>query len=248
MNQMMSLRTPFALRVTSVISQHSDRQLSPTNDSLDRIYAMTQNLPDNLTGDFAGEDTPEMELTDDDILDAMRHIPGYLDITTEDFRSIYHLAHRHALERLFAGVTAGRLMRSAITPLQPDTTLDLAARALADSNYKKLPVVDASGHVIGMLTETDFLKRLKAGSFLELLLKLIEDSFEFTHRCHETTVSATMTQPAVTVSRDTGFLEIMDAFHRHGGRSMPVVGDDGRLLGLLLRKDFIAACKLKESP
>lgn len=208
---------------------------------------MTQNLPDDLTGDLVGEDTPEIELTDDDILDAMQHIPGYLDITTEDFRSIYHLAYRHALGRMFAGVTAARLMRRAIEPLQPDMTLDIAARTLADSGYKGLPVVDANGYVIGMLTETDFLKRLKAENFLELLLKMLEDSFEFTHRCHETPVSAAMTQPAVTVSQDAGFLETLDAFHRHGGRSMPVTGADDRLLGLLLRKDFFSAYKLKES-
>ena len=42
----------------------------------------------------------EPELTDEDILDAMRHIPGYLDISTEDFRVINHLAWRHAVARL----------------------------------------------------------------------------------------------------------------------------------------------------
>jgi CBS-domain-containing membrane protein len=44
----------------------------------------------------------ELELTDDDILDAMQHVPGYLDISTEDFRVIYHLAWRHAVARLRA--------------------------------------------------------------------------------------------------------------------------------------------------
>ncbi|MGA7748728.1 MAG: CBS domain-containing protein [Gallionella sp.] len=208
---------------------------------------MTKTLPDDFTGDLLGDDTLEMELTDDDILDAMQHIPGYLDITTEDFRSIYHLAHRHALGRLFVGVTAGRLMRSAIEPLRPDTTLDIAARTLADSGYKGLPVVDADDYVIGMLTETDFLNRLKTKNFLELLLRMLEDSYEFTHNCHETPVSAAMTQPAVTVNRDAGFMEVLEAFHRHSGRSMPVVGADGKLLGLLLREDFFAAYKSKES-
>lgn len=42
----------------------------------------------------------EPELTDEDILDAMQRIPGYLDISTDDFRVIYHLAWRHAVERL----------------------------------------------------------------------------------------------------------------------------------------------------
>jgi CBS domain-containing membrane protein len=207
---------------------------------------MNHSLPDDMA-DPADDNASELELTDDDILDAMQHISGYLDISTEDFREIYHLAHRHALQRMFAGISARRLMRSPVPALQPDTTLDIAARTIADSGYKGLPVVDAEGQVLGMLTETDFLERLKAGTFLELLLKLLEDSFEFTHRCHETKVSTAMTRPAVTVGPDAGFVEMLEAFHRHGGRGMPVVGDDGRLLGLLLRKDFLAAYKLQET-
>lgn len=50
----------------------------------------------------------EPELTDADILDAMQHISGYLDISTEDFRIIYHLAWRHAVERLKQRGTGGR--------------------------------------------------------------------------------------------------------------------------------------------
>ena len=42
----------------------------------------------------------EPELSDEDILDAMQHMPGYIDISTEDFRLIYHLAWRHAMARL----------------------------------------------------------------------------------------------------------------------------------------------------
>lgn len=42
----------------------------------------------------------EPELTDEDILDAMEHVPGYLDISTDDFRVIYHLAWKHAIVRL----------------------------------------------------------------------------------------------------------------------------------------------------
>ncbi len=49
----------------------------------------------------------EPELTDEDILDAMRHIPGSLDISTEDFRVIYHLAWRHAVVRLRGRLISG---------------------------------------------------------------------------------------------------------------------------------------------
>ncbi|MFN3398453.1 MAG: HPP family protein, partial [Sulfurimicrobium sp.] len=121
---------------------------------------------ENPRADSAAGELPEMELTDGDILDAMQHIPGYLDITTEDFRTIYHLAHHHAVQRLFGKVRAENLMRTGIEPLLPDMPLDQAAMALVKSGYKALPVVDATGGVIGMLTETDFLRRLKVNTFL----------------------------------------------------------------------------------
>jgi CBS domain-containing membrane protein len=206
---------------------------------------MTPKFPDKKNK-ASDENVAEIELTDDDIVDAMRHIAGYLDITAEDFREIYHLAHRHALNRLFVGVTAGSIMRTAIQPLQMDTTLERAARIIVESGCKGLPVVDAGGKVVGMLTEIDFLKRMKEESFLGLMLKMLDDSFEFTRCCHASTVSQAMTQPALTVGADAGFVEMMVAYRRHEGRSMPVVDENGKLLGLLLRKDFFAAFHFEE--
>jgi len=195
----------------------------------------------------AGEDdVPELALSDEDILDAMVQIPGYLDITTADFRAIYHLAHAHALERLFRNVRAGSLMRTGIEPLHPDTRLDEAASTLAGQGRKSLPVVDGEGRVVGMLTESDFLRRLQADTFLELLLRLLSDKSVFSHRCHETPVSEAMTRSPVTVLEDAGFPEIVRAFHAHEGRGMPVVDGGGRLRGLLLRKDFVAAYHLED--
>lgn len=199
-------------------------------------------------GDSAAPEVAELELTDADILDAMQHIPGYLDISTEDFRTLYHLAHRHAVERLFGKLTAGKLMRTGISPLSPQMSMASAARLLAEAGAKSLPVVDDAGQVIGMLTETDFLRRLKADTFLELLLRMLDDSYEFQHRCHETPVSEVMVQPAVTVPANAGFTEAVAAFQRHNGRTMPVVDEAGRLLGLLLRKDFFDVFHLEQRP
>ncbi|MBU0593386.1 MAG: CBS domain-containing protein [Pseudomonadota bacterium] len=201
-------------------------------------------MPGNLYERPSTDDVAETELTDGDILDAMQHIPGYLDITTEDFRTIYHLAHRHAVERMFGHVKVANLMRLEVEALQPDMSLVEAAKILARSGSTGLPVVDSQGCVIGMLTESDFLRRLKVATFLELLLNLLDDTFEFSHRCHETPVREAMVAPVVTVTKDAGFGATMAAFHQHGGRSMPVVSSDGRLLGLILRKDFHAAYSL----
>ncbi len=88
-------------------------------------------------------------------------------------------------------------------------------------------MVDGDGRVVGMLTETDFLRRLQAGTFLELLLRMVENSCEVSHRCHETPVHEAMTAPAVTVRPEAGFRETMAAFRGHPGRSMPVADAAG---------------------
>ena len=192
------------------------------------------------------DDVTEIDLNDEDIIDAMRHISGYLDISTDDFRSIYHLAHQHAIGRLVGKFTAENLMRADINPLHPNMYLDEAAKNIVQSGLKSLPVVDDKGCVIGVLTETDYLRRLRVDTFLELLLGIMDDSFEFKHRCHETHVSEAMTTPAVTLTRNAGFREVVKAFHHHDGRSTPIVDSDGRLIGVLLRKDFLAAFHMEK--
>ena len=188
---------------------------------------------------------PEIELSDEDIFAAMANISGYLDITTEDFRIVYHLAHQRAVQRLFSHIRADRLMRRGIHPLTPELPLVEAARRLVRGGIMALPVADSDGHVMGVLTETDYFRRLGVDSFLGLILRLLEDPSGFTHCFDEMTVREAMTSPAVTVLNDAGFQTIAAAFLRHDGRSTPVVDGGGRLLGLLLRRDFIGACKLQ---
>lgn len=199
----------------------------------------------------ASEDRPpELELSDEDILDAMQHIPGYLDITTEDFRTIYHVAHAHAMGRLFGGIQASGLMRTGLLPLRPEMSLASAARSLIDQGCKGLPVVDEEMRIVGMLTETDFLRCMQAASLLELLLPASGQGGADSARGDvlQAPVSTAMTAPVIVVDRQADFRAIMAAFHRHTGHSMPVVDAATRFCGLLSRKQFLAACPLADLP
>ncbi|HEX8989965.1 MAG TPA: CBS domain-containing protein [Rhodocyclaceae bacterium] len=189
----------------------------------------------------SGLNPGEIRMSDADIVGAMASIRGYLDISTADFRLLYHAAHRNALLRLVGQIRARTLMRSGLPVLTAGMAMDEAARIIAASGFKGLPVVDAGNRLSGMLTETDFLKRLEAGSFLALLLQLIGDDGELAHRCHETRVAEAMTSPVVAVPPSADFRDILEAFRQHPGRTMPVVGERGEVLGLLLRKDCLSA-------
>ncbi len=180
----------------------------------------------------------EIELSDEDILDAMQHFQGYIDIFADDFRVIYHHAYRHAIQRLTASFRAADLMRRDIPRLPLDMRLDAAAQAIVQSGFKGLPVTAEAGFVLGMLTETDFLRHLGAQSLIELLpdMALAQHT---DGAWQAAAVRTAMTLPAVCVNANAGFGPVFTAFRTHAGRSMPVVDDAGKLLGLLLRADFV---------
>jgi CBS-domain-containing membrane protein len=187
-----------------------------------------------------------LDLDDDDVLDAMRQIPGYLDISTEDFRALYLLAQAHARQRLLRGLRAADLMLVGIRPLAPDWSLHVAATCLVEQGLKALPVTAPDGTVTGILTETDFLGCFAASSYLELLLRLDAASPGDLARCRGMRVDQAMSAPAICVSEQARAPELLAAFRRHPGRSMPVIGADGRLRGLLLRKDLLHAAHLED--
>jgi len=192
------------------------------------------------------EKLPELgpELTDDDVYDAMGRLPGYLDITTEDFRALYRLAFGHALERLVGGLRARDLMRPVSEAPGPDLTLDRAAALMAGQRLKSSPVVDAEGGVVGVISETDVLRHLGAATFLELVTQPPERQADRDRLLGSASVGDVMTSPAVTVAEGADYETILQAFRSHTGRRMPVVDGRNRLVGVLARKDFLAACPL----
>jgi CBS domain-containing protein len=56
-----------------------------------------------------------------------------------------------------AGVTAGELMTSPPLTAGPGTPLTEAARLMRDRRVKRLPVIDAAGHLIGIISRADVL-------------------------------------------------------------------------------------------
>jgi len=191
---------------------------------------------------------PNLDLSDEDIYEAMSHLSGYVDITTGDFRQIYRLAFQHALGRIVSMVTAGEVMSRDVLSVRPEMLLDAAALAMAERGAKAAPVVDGQSRVVGMLSETDFLRHLGAGTFSQFLVRFLTDAGSVRHTLHETTVATFMVAPAVTVREDAPFSALVQTFKQHPVSRLPVVDEAGVLVGMLTRKDFMGACGLEGSP
>ena len=55
------------------------------------------------------------------------------------------------------GVTAGDLMTTAVVTVAPEDTVERAARLMYERKVKRLPVVDAGGGLVGLVSRTDLL-------------------------------------------------------------------------------------------
>jgi CBS domain-containing protein len=55
------------------------------------------------------------------------------------------------------GVTAGDLMTAPVVTVAPEDTVEQAARLMYTHKVKRLPVTDANGHLVGIVTRSDVL-------------------------------------------------------------------------------------------
>jgi CBS domain-containing protein len=70
--------------------------------------------------------------------------------------AITAMVHHKELQKA-DGVTAGDLMTSNVVTVKPDDTVEQAARLMYHLQVKRLPVVDAGGHLVGIVSRADLL-------------------------------------------------------------------------------------------
>ena len=66
------------------------------------------------------------------------------------------ILHRRDNEKA-RGITAGDLMTAAVVAVRPDNTVEHAAKLMYDRRVKRLPVTDADGHLVGIISRADVL-------------------------------------------------------------------------------------------
>lgn len=124
---------------------------------------------------------------------------------------------------------ARQLMTTKVVVTTPRTTLAEAARELGRLEVSGLPVVDADGQVIGILTEGD------------LLTALLEE------RPVETSVGSVMTSPVVTVDEFTPADTVIRLLRTHHVHHLPVTRL-GMVVGIITPQEVIRYFVTNELP
>jgi CBS domain-containing membrane protein len=192
-------------------------------------------------------DSCPVDISDDDVLAAMKTIPGYLDITPGDFKEIYSAAYTLAVERLTRSVTAKDVMTEKVVTVKADVPLKEVAQTMGRHNITGVPVIDDAEAVVGIITEADFLSHLgdkKTQTFMEMIATCLQGSGCIALSMRKQTAADIMASPPITIREDTTVFQIADTFVKNNINRVPVLDHNNHLAGIVTRTDLVtSACR-----
>jgi CBS-domain-containing membrane protein len=183
-----------------------------------------------------------LELSDDDIYNAMKEIPGYLDITPGDFKDLYKRVYQITLQRLSRSILAHHIMSKQVITVHPETSLQDAASLMAKQRISGVPVVDSSNLVVGVLSEKDFITNMGQGtarSFMDIISGCITQTGCGAMAIRKKQVKDIMTTPAITATDKTPLHDISSLLKTGAVNRMPITDKNKILTGIICREDII---------
>ena len=137
-------------------------------------------------------------------------------------------------------------MATDVPTLAPSDDVMVAAQRLIDSGLPGLPVL-AGDQLIGILTESDLVSQeaqVETPSSLGILDALfsVDVGRHFDDEMREVlavSVDGLMTTPVTTVLPEATLTEVATVMADRGINPVPVVAEDGTLLGVVSRRDII---------
>ena len=140
---------------------------------------------------------------------------------------------------------AGDVMTRKVISVASDASAMQAGALMLKHQISGLPVVDAGGILLGIISEGDFLRRAELGTqrrrarWLEFLIGPGRLANEYVHACGRKATEI-MTPNPYTVSETATLSEVVQLMERHRIKRVPVVCGR-RLVGIVSRTDLLRA-------
>ncbi len=138
------------------------------------------------------------------------------------------------------------IMTETVIACVPETKLEDAVRTLAEHDISGMPVINATGRVVGIVTEADLLLAdhlkpplMKTALFGVYVLR--ESVMERMAEARGLRVEDVMTRQVVTCGPDTPVDDVARILHDRKINRVPIVDEAGKLIGILSRADIIEA-------
>jgi CBS domain-containing protein len=140
---------------------------------------------------------------------------------------------------------AAGIMTRNVGSVSPDLPVEEVAKFMLARRISAVPVVDGSGHLIGIVSEGDLMRRAELGTekerswWLRWFVSSDYEAREFV-KGHGRKARDVMTRKVVTAREDTPIAEIVALLEDHGIKRVPVMRD-GRIVGIVSRANLLRA-------
>jgi len=140
---------------------------------------------------------------------------------------------------------AHQIMTRSVVTVTPDATILEAANTMLQHHVSGLPVVDAAGKLVGIVSEGDFIRRSEIGTqrkrsrWLRFVLGTGADATDYV-REHGRKVSEVMTSEPLTIAEDATLEELVTSMETNGIKRLPVMRG-AKLVGIVSRANLLQA-------
>lgn len=147
---------------------------------------------------------------------------------------------------------AADVMTTAVVTVGPETPVPEIVKLLLGHGISGLPVVDDAGHVVGLVSEGDLVRRAelgtqkRRGSWRAFFTGTAAMAGEYV-RSHGAVARDIMTSSVVSVSANTPLDTVADLMEEHRIKRIPVL-EGGRLVGIVSRANLLRALASHVAP
>ncbi len=144
------------------------------------------------------------------------------------------------------------VMTTKVVTVRPDTRVEQIAALLLERRISGVPVVDADGRLVGIVTEGDLMRRPEMGTerhrgwWLRSFGDERERAAEYA-RAHGSRAEQVMTRNVVTVTEETPLGEIARLLEERRIKRVPVVRD-AKLVGIVSRANLLHGLAARPAP
>ncbi|MFC4059240.1 CBS domain-containing protein [Planomonospora corallina] len=141
------------------------------------------------------------------------------------------------------------VMTAQVTSVNGCTPFKDVAEVMINHEVSAVPVVDGEGHVIGVVSEADLLRKeeFKEQYYQEgyqpplrvRLRRRLGGREDARRKATGDTAAELMTSPAVTIRSAASIVSAIRLMEEHGVKRLPVVDAEGRLEGIVSRQDLL---------
>lgn len=140
---------------------------------------------------------------------------------------------------------ASDVMTPDVVSVRPDASVAAATQLMLQKRISGVPVIDERGHLVGILSEGDFLRRAEAGTgrhrprWIEFFMGAGRLADEYV-RLSGRKVGDVMTHEVRMVPPDAPLEGVVRLMERHNIKRVPVV-DNGKVVGIITRANLLHA-------